>query len=397
MHFPTLPLLLTGLRSVLLFLTVTITLSSCAPSKGIVPPGTIPTAKTPSVDDEQYGHNVVQQLTERYKVDNGNPEMDRIQEIVDRLTKAAKADTQPWHVYLFKDDTLVNAAATRGNHIFIWTGMLHAAHSDGELAAILGHEIGHVLAGHTAGDSNEEVKRILIQILGVAAGVGVSIATGSTQMGIDLSQMASSVTTTVGEGLLINPYSRGSEFEADQIGLELMAEAKYDPQEAITFWTRASTNPDFSSSLSFLSTHPPAPDRLEKLKKLLPFAEARYRGNPLPYSTSGASTTSSEPVKVDTQPTGQVNPPSGDSFDFRTPNSRAKPPPTDTSNIVREWRVIADKSILFEKPSNKSRRLGEFRRGGMLSGVPDKTGWIRVLRPDQGYLILPDLVEIYSK
>ena len=370
-------------------------LSSCASSLPAVPPGTIPVAKAPSIEDEQYGHNVVQQLTDRYQVDNGNPAMDRIQEIVDRLTKAAKADAQPWHVYLFKDDSLVNAAATRGNHIFIWTGMLHAAHTDGELATILAHEIGHVLAGHTAGDSNEEVKRILIQVLGMAAGVGVSIATGSAQMGLDLGQLASSVTTSLGEGILINPYSRGNEYEADQIGLELMAEAKYNPNEAIEFWSRASTNPDFSSSLSFLSTHPPAPDRLEKLKALLPFAFARYNGtrppNTLNEQPQNIPLTSKESSSV-----AQLNPSAGgDSFDMRSrePNANPKVAPIDG---MKEWKVIADRLVLFNKPTNQSRRIGEFKRGGILLGRPDKIGWIRVVRPDNGYVIQSDLVEIYS-
>ncbi len=361
-----------------------------------MPPGTIPEAKPLTVSDEQYGHNVVQELTERYQVDNANPEMDRIQEIVDRLTKAAKADTQPWHVYLFKDDHLVNAAATRGNHIFIWTGMLHAARSDGELAAILGHEIGHVLAGHTAEDSNEEVKRILIQVLGVAAGVGVSVATGSAQMGVDLSQVASSITTSVGEGLLINPYSKGSEYEADQIGLELMAEAKYDPREAIQFWTRAAGNPDFTSSLSFLSSHPAAPDRLEKLKKLLPFAEARYRGTAIPSQLDVP--TNVNRVLNTGAPVAQLSPPvvSGDSFDFRTTPPKSSYP-AQPEDGIKDWRVLADRSILFEQPSNKSRRIGEFRRGGILSGRPDRPGWVRVVRPDHGYIVQSDLVEIYSK
>ncbi len=378
-------------RTILLFSLILI---GCAPSRPPVPPGTIPLAKSPTVDDEQYGHNVVQQLSERYQVDNGNPAMDRIQDVVDRLTKAAKADAQPWHVILFKDDNLVNAAATRGNHIFIWTGMLHAAHSDGELAAILAHEIGHVLAGHTAQDSNEEVKRILIQVLGVAAGIGVSVATGSAQMGVDLSQAASSITTSLGEGLLINPYSRGSEYEADQIGLELMAEAKYDPKEAIEFWSRASTNPDFSSTFSFLSTHPPAPDRLEKLRKLLPYAEARYSGSPMPHS-SGDLPKAGEPIKSENSPVAQLSPPAGDSFDIRSGGPKPTMPPI-SSDGIKDWRVIADRSILFDKPTNKSRRIGEFRRGGMLSGREDKVGWVRVERPDHGYVILSDLVEIYS-
>jgi hypothetical protein len=174
-----------------------------------------------------------------------------------------------------------------------------------------------------------------------------------------------------------------------------MAEAKYDPEEAIQFWTRASSNPDFSSSLSFLSTHPPAPDRLEKLKELLPFAEARYKGITLPYSKDSASK-SSNPSKLENQPLGQLSPPHGDSFDLRGPDLRGVAPVISEIE-QKDWRVIADKTILFDKPNNKSRRIGEFRRGGMLTGMPDKTGWIKVKRPDRGYVNLSDLVEIYSK
>jgi predicted Zn-dependent protease len=378
----------------LLILLLALTLSSCSPSRPPVPPGTIPEPKTPSVSDEQYGHDVAQQLSERYQNDFGNPALDKIQDIVDRLTKAAKADAQPWHVLLFKDDNLKNAAATRGNHIFIWTGMLKATHTDGELAAILGHEIGHVLAGHTAGDPNEEVKRILIQILGVAAGIGVTVATGSAQVPVDLGNLASSVTTTVGEGLFINPYAKGSEFEADQIGLELMAEAKYDPKEAIEFWTRAANDPEFSTSLSFLSTHPPAPDRLERLRKLLPYAEARYQGRSVP-GQHLPSIEINKSQKLEAPPTGQINPPSGDSFDLRkSVGSRDVQPIRD--NKFKDWRVIADRTFLFTTPSSKSRKIGEFSRGSMVQGFESKNGWIQIDRPDRGYLNQSDLVLIYD-
>ena len=94
-------------------------------------------------------------------------------------------------------------------------------------------------------------------------------------------------------------------------------------------------------------------------------------------------------------PTAQLSPPAGDSFDVRS----TPPKPTSSAPIIdgyKDWRVLADRSFLYDKPNSKSRRIGEFKRGGMLSGRQDKAGWVRVVRPDQGYVVLSDLVEIYS-
>lgn len=386
-----------------------ILLTACASPKPPVPPGTIPAPSNPSISDEQYGHQVVQELSERYQIDYSNPKMDKIQEIVDRLTKAAKADSQPWHVYLFKDDSLKNAAATRGNHLFIWSGMLESAKTDGELAAIISHEIGHVLAGHTAADPNEETKRILIQVLGVAAGIAASVASQNAGFAVDLGNIASSVTSGVGESLLINPYSREKELEADQIGLELMAEAKYDPEEAIKFWKRAEGDSDFSASLPFLSTHPPAPERLQRLKEILPIAEARYRGEPLPIIARRPAPTSPEPKLSGTSPTevapltttqsttlsdvfGADSSLGGDSFDLRDNIPDAK---GGEQNWADEWRVIAPKAILYAEPLLSARRLGEFRNGAIVKSIGRKSGWLRVKYPEHGFLRETDLMPVY--
>jgi len=408
------------------FLILMLGLGACSSARSPVPPGTIPEARNPTISDEQYGHDVLQALSERYKIDYNNPQLDRIQEIVDRLTKAARADQQPWHVYLFKEDAMKNAAATRGNHIFVWTGMLNEAKSDGELATILAHEIGHVLAGHTAEDPNEEIKRIMIQVAGIAAGVAVGV---TTRYGGQLGDVASSLTRGVGEGLFMNPYARGDEYEADQIGIELMAEAKYDPKEALSFWERVSHNPDFSSSFSFLSTHPAAPDRLERLRKLLPYAEARFRGEAIPApppeyaqyanpsgprdTTPGtpprASLPGNEPITnrvgdrggAGQRPEGDrdrmpLPPPTGgggDSFDLRDkiPDARG-----GEQNWADSWKVIADRAVLYREASAASKKIGEFRQGAVVQSAGRKAGWLRVRHPDHGFLREADLMPVYG-
>jgi Zn-dependent protease with chaperone function len=377
-----------------------------------VNPGTIPEATAPTISDEQYGNEVVQELSNRYRIDYGNPKMDKIEEIVQRLTKAARAEQHPWHFYLFKDDAMKNAAATRGNYLFIWTGMLESTRTDGELAAVLAHEIAHVIAGHTAPDPNQEVKRILIQALGVAAGIATNVAiasaTRSPNMSVNLGGITQDLTTSIGEGILVNPYSREKEHEADQIGLELMAEAKYDPQEAINFWERAVNDPAFSSSLAFLSTHPPAPDRLARLKSVLPFAVARYQGSQLPAATS-SSPPDAMVIKPDlyAAPVASPEPPSGsgDSFDISGSSSTRSVTPAPSPPSRREikslpwadeWRVIADRAVLFDEPTTSSIAVGEFRKGAVVRSSGRREGWLRIQRPDHGFIRESDVVPVYS-
>ena len=264
-------------RSLLIAIWLFAGLQACAPARSPVPPGIIPEAHTPSIEDEKYGHQVVQQLQERYKLDYNNPRMDKLQEVVDRLTKAAGADKDPWHVFLFKDDSLKNAAATRGNHVFVWTGLLNDVQSDDEMALILSHEIAHVLARHTAADPNDELKKILIQIGAAAAGIAVGAVTRNPYTSDIMNNATSSLTQSVGEAVFMHPYSKEMELEADRIGLLLLAKARYNPESAVAFWERAQRDPAYSSSLPFFSDHPDPEARLQTVRQTLPLAMQIYR------------------------------------------------------------------------------------------------------------------------
>ena len=392
------------------FLLILLLLTACAPQRTPVPPGVIPRSQSVTVEEEQYGHQVLQELSTHYQVDYNDPRIERVQKIVDRLTAAAGADKEPWHVYLFKADDVKNAAATRGNHVFVWSGILNAVNSDDELATILAHEIAHVLARHTDPDPHEQVKQIMIGVGALAASIAVSSAVGGS-FANDLGNLAGNVTQSIGEGVAVNPFSRELEFEADQIGLMLMAEAHYNPEAALDFWRKAQSDPDFSSGPTFFSTHPSSADRLSKLQAIMPLALDRYRGI--------APSTSSPNDSADSFDINSSSAPGGTSPGLSP--SRADRPVTSaplqstdvrdatfTQNVL-EWRVVGRRAVLYSRTSKESRALGEFPHGAIISGAPvSGTGtnlgsgarrvgdWVEIHQPDFGFVPRSDLAEVYA-
>jgi metalloendopeptidase OMA1, mitochondrial len=128
--------------------------------------------------------------------------------------------------------------------------------SDAGLATILGHEVGHVMAHHTAERFSQDQ---LVNVAGALAGAsgGGSLATLAV---LGLGQV----------GFLL-PYSRAQESEADYIGVLLMAKAGYDPRESVALWQRMS-----------LSTHPNPDTRITQLQNWMPQAMQYYQNPALP-------------------------------------------------------------------------------------------------------------------
>lgn len=344
---------------------------ACAASRKPIPIGVIPQVKASSVSDEQYGHQILTALTEKYPLDYNHPRAAEVYSIVDKLTKAAGAGGDPWHVYIFRDAKFKNAAATRGNHVFIWTALLDNTKNEAELAAILAHEISHVLAGHTDPDPNEEMRKLFIGLGSMAAGIAVSTVAGNPTLGQNLGRMTAGATQELASGFLLYPYSRDNELEADRIGLLLMAQAKYNPQAAIDFWTRAENDPDFTASLAFFSTHPPAQDRLNKLKESLPLAMKRYHeaaGIAVPLILQNDQSQKKTEIKLQ------------EKKDFLTPKR-------DSDFAFNNfWELEAAKAVLYQRPDLKSLQLGEFSKGAFLEVVNEGASWLEVLHPDRGYV-----------
>ena len=154
----------------------------------------------------------------------------------------------------------MNAWALPNGDIAVYTGLLAFMKNEAALAAVIGHEIGHVVARH----GNERMTQNL------AAGVAVQLAAiglGSSELDPETQQMA---VAALGAGATVGillPFSRQHEYEADRLGVAYMASGGYDPREAVTFWQRFASNATGQKPPEFFSTHPSDANRIAKLNE----------------------------------------------------------------------------------------------------------------------------------
>ena len=173
-----------------------------------------------------------------------------------------------WEFNLIEDDKTVNAWVMPGGKAAVYTGILKYTRDETGLAVVLGHEVGHAIAGH----GNERMSQgLLAQMGSVALSVALAQNSPATR---DLFMQAYGAGASVG---LLLPYSRLQESEADRIGLTLMARAGYDPRQAVPFWERMSKQEGKSRPPEFLSTHPAPESRIADIKKYIPEAMAYYK------------------------------------------------------------------------------------------------------------------------
>lgn len=170
-------------------------------------------------------------------------------------------NSSEWEVKVFKDDS-VNAFALPGKKIGVHTGIFKAAQNQDQLAAVLGHEIGHVIAQH----GNERMSEtVLVQGALIGASVAVDSKTQKGQTILALLGLGANV------GIML-PFSRTHELEADQIGLEYMAKAGFDPAEARALWVNMSKTGG-GAPPELLSTHPSSSSRISQIEDLTPHAQ----------------------------------------------------------------------------------------------------------------------------
>ncbi len=193
-----------------------------------------------------------------------------------RIARAAHRPDFRWEFHVICKPKVVNAFCLPGGKIFVYTGIFRYIASDAELATVIGHEVGHALARHGA----ERMSLALLAQLGEAA--GAAALNLQTQDAFRAFDSAYGLVTNVG---LLLPYSRTQEYEADHIGLILMALAGYDPHAALSFWEKMAQKSEGKHPIEFLSTHPLDAHRIARIRALIPEAMRYY--HPASGSTSG--------------------------------------------------------------------------------------------------------------
>lgn len=178
----------------------------------------------------------------------------------------AAAPGWPWEVNVISVPE-ANAWAMPGGKMAVYSGLIEKlGPTDDQLAAVIGHEIAHVLREH----HRERASEVVTQ--NVALGV-VGAVTGVSPGTLDLAQLALQVTLQL-------PHSRAQETEADRVGIELSARAGYDPRAAVTLWQKMSQQAQ-GAPPEFLSTHPSSGTRIEDLQayaaKVMPLYQAARR------------------------------------------------------------------------------------------------------------------------
>ena len=174
-----------------------------------------------------------------------------------------------WEVVVFEDETL-NAFALPGNKIGIHSGLIKMVDNQDQLAAVIGHEIGHVLAKH----SNERLSQETAVSGGLSVLSAVIPAAGASSA---LTQVGMSALGVAAEYGVLLPFSRTHESEADVMGLDLMARAGFDPKQSVTLWQKMSKASAGQQTPEFMSTHPADSTRIADLNEKLPTALAQYQ------------------------------------------------------------------------------------------------------------------------
>ena len=172
-----------------------------------------------------------------------------------------------WEFNLIQSNE-VNAWCMPGGKVAIYSGILPITQTDAGLATVMGHEIAHAIARHSA-------ERMSQELAAQAGGSVIGAAAGNKSAA---TQQILGTLYGVGGQLAMLHYSRGQELEADRLGLIFMAMAGYNPNEAIGFWQRmAAQKQGGGAPPEFLSTHPADATRIAAIQNAIPEAMKYYK------------------------------------------------------------------------------------------------------------------------
>lgn len=224
-------------------------------------------------------------------VEKGTPNAQMVSRIGSRIANAVKTfytnngyaselDNYSWEFSLVKENS-VNAFAMPGGKVVIYTGLLPVTQTEEALAVVVGHEIAHVIARHSSERLSQQV----------ALQYGGAIAGGLLGNSQAMQQLGGAVFGLGAQYGVMMPYARKQEYEADEIGLILMAIAGYDPRVAVPFWTRMAQSSGGGQVPEFMSTHPTDSKRIARIESIMPSVLQYYKG-------AGVQNNTKDPIKT---------------------------------------------------------------------------------------------------
>ena len=186
----------------------------------------------------------------------------RVERITGRLVAQAiqmRPDSAKWEwsVEVIDEPKQVNAWCMAGGRMAIYTGLIRQVDpTDDELAQVMGHEISHALANHTA-------ERMSVVMAGQAGVLAAGILSDKPVQSMAIAAAAAKLAVEL-------PNSRAAENEADEIGIKLAARAGYDPRAAVTLWQKMGKVGDGKAPPAWISTHPSDAQRQQRLNAMVP-------------------------------------------------------------------------------------------------------------------------------
>jgi len=224
------------------------------------------------IDKQQelaLGFQSAQEVLKKEKISSDPQKNAMVKRIGQRIANVSGQSNYKWEFFVIDNDKEANAFCLPGGKVFVYTGLFKYVANDDELAAVMGHEIGHALARHGA----ERMSRGQLAQTGGQLLSAVMQGRGNPQNTAMVMQ-AFGIGTQLG---IMLPHSRVQEYEADHIGLVLAAKAGYNPQAALSFWEKFSQNGQ--TPPEYLSTHPAPVNRIKEIRALLPQLMPLYNAN----------------------------------------------------------------------------------------------------------------------
>lgn len=251
-----------GLKSVLLFTLFSFSMTGCAVSQAPLSERTqlMLVSESQEID---MGEEAAAEIKQKNKNKLDTKYVNRIRTMSQKIATVANKPQYQWEFHVI-DEKTINAFCLPGGKVFVYTGLIEFADNDAQIASVIGHEVAHAIARHGAERmSMSMASNMLQQVIGAAVG-------SEYKQTFD---MAYGYASNLGVML---PYSRRHEHEADSIGLFYMAQAGYDPREAVKFWEKMQQRSGRSGS-DFLSTHPSDDKRIAELNRVMPEALNYYQ------------------------------------------------------------------------------------------------------------------------